>query len=184
LDDEGPSITLLWVLSHKGIPGNEIADQAAKEVLDEDISTTERYLPDDLKKLGLQKKRPKMEKWKQRDKKRKPDVNRKEDTKIMRRKEQMAIFKLRTGYTRATHGSNMEGVSHPLCFSCNTHLSVDHILWECKETEDQTTNLDMKKEQWNNGKKVMGKIIDYPQKKSDCTMESRNGKTTEKYQRS
>jgi hypothetical protein len=33
-----------------GIPGNGKADQATKEVLDEDISTTEIYPPDDLKK--------------------------------------------------------------------------------------------------------------------------------------
>jgi ribonuclease HI len=47
---EVPRITLLWVPSHKRIPGNEKADQAAKEVLDEDISTTERYPGDELKK--------------------------------------------------------------------------------------------------------------------------------------
>jgi ribonuclease HI len=37
LDHEGPKITLLWVLSHKKIPCNEKADQAAKKSLDEDI---------------------------------------------------------------------------------------------------------------------------------------------------
>jgi hypothetical protein len=49
-----------------GIPGNEKADQGAKEALDEDISTTERYPPDDLKKLlteeDLKKKKTKDEK--------------------------------------------------------------------------------------------------------------------------
>jgi ribonuclease HI len=39
LDHEGPRISLLWVPSHVGILGNEKADQAAKEALDEDIST-------------------------------------------------------------------------------------------------------------------------------------------------
>jgi hypothetical protein len=39
LDHEGPGIT-----------GNEKADQAANKTLDENISTTERYSPDDLKK--------------------------------------------------------------------------------------------------------------------------------------
>jgi hypothetical protein len=48
----------------------------------------------------------------------------------------------------------MEGVSNPLCPFCNTQLFVDNILWECKETEDQRTNMDMKKEQWA-GKKVI-----------------------------
>jgi ribonuclease HI len=50
LDHDGPRSTLLWVPSHVEIPGNEKADQAAKAALDEDISTTERYPPDDLKK--------------------------------------------------------------------------------------------------------------------------------------
>jgi hypothetical protein len=50
LDQEGPRITLPLVPSHKGIPGNEKADQAAKKTLNEDIPTTERYPPDDLKK--------------------------------------------------------------------------------------------------------------------------------------
>jgi hypothetical protein len=50
LDHEGPRITLLGVPSHVEIPGNEKTDQAAEEALDEDMSTTERYPPDDLKK--------------------------------------------------------------------------------------------------------------------------------------
>jgi hypothetical protein len=70
-------------------------------------------------------------------KERKLDIDTKEDTKEMPRKEQVGISRLRTGYTKATHGSKMGGVGNPLCPFCNTHLSVDHILWECKETEDQ-----------------------------------------------
>jgi hypothetical protein len=79
----------------------------------------------------------------------------------MPREEQIATSRLRTGYERPIHGPKMEGVSNPLCFFSNTYLSVDHILWECKETEDQRMNMDMRKEQWINGKKGMEKIIDY-----------------------
>jgi ribonuclease HI len=77
VDQEERKITLLWVLSHEGIPGNKMADQAAKEALDKDIPTTERYPPDDLKKWLTEedlKKKKKMEKRKQQD-------ERKEDTK-------------------------------------------------------------------------------------------------------
>jgi hypothetical protein len=66
---------------------------------------------------------------------RKPDVDRKDDTRRMPMKDQVAISRLRTGYTRVTHGVNMEGVGNQLCPFCNTDLSVDHILWECKETD-------------------------------------------------
>jgi hypothetical protein len=153
LDHEGPRITLLKVPSHVGIPGNEKANQAAKEVLAEDISTTEIYPPDDLKKwLTEEDFKKRGQRWKNRNnemKERKPDVNKKEDTRGMPGKEQVAISRLRTGYTRATHDPK---IGNPLCPFCNTHLSVYHILWECNETEDQRTNMDMKKVQWINGK--------------------------------
>jgi hypothetical protein len=57
-------------------------------------------------------------------KNRKPDVDRKEDTKGMPKKEQVAISRLRTGYTMANHGPKMEGVSNPLCPFCNIYLSA------------------------------------------------------------
>jgi hypothetical protein len=55
----------------------------------------------------------------------------------------------------------MEEVGNPLCSFCNTDLSVDHILWECKDTEDQRMSMDMNKVQWINSKKGMEKMIDY-----------------------
>jgi hypothetical protein len=94
-----------------------------------------------------------MDKRKQRD-------ERKEERKGMPRKEQVAISRLRNRYTRDTHGPKMAGVDNPLCPFCNTDLSIDHILWECKETEDQKTNMDMNKQQWINVKKGMEKMID------------------------
>jgi hypothetical protein len=44
------------------------------------------------------------------------------------RKPDVAISRLRTGYTRATHVPKMGGIGNPLCPFCNTDLSVAHIL--------------------------------------------------------
>jgi ribonuclease HI len=54
LEQEGDKITLLWVSSHVGIPGNEQADSAAKEALDEQIDRPEEYPPQDLAKWTAQ----------------------------------------------------------------------------------------------------------------------------------
>jgi hypothetical protein len=162
LDQEGPRITLLWVPSHKGILGNEKANQAANEALNKDIPP----LKDTRQTTwinGYPKRTSKKETKNGNNemKERKPDVDRKEDTKGMPRKKQVAISRLRTVYTRATYGPKMERVGNPLCPFYNTDLSVDHILCECKETEDQGTNIEMNKEQWINGKKGMEKMIDH-----------------------
>jgi hypothetical protein len=88
LDQEGPRTTLLWVLIHKGIPSNEKADQAAKEA-----GRGHLNLPDDLKKwLTKEDFKKRDQRWtngNNKMKKNKLDVDRKEDTQGMTRKEQV-----------------------------------------------------------------------------------------------
>jgi hypothetical protein len=57
------------------------------------------------------------------------------DTRGMTGREQVVISRLRTGYTRATHGPRMNGITNTQCPFCDTGLTVDHVLWDCKETE-------------------------------------------------
>jgi hypothetical protein len=57
------------------------------------------------------------------------------DTRGMTRREQVVISRLRTEYTRATHGPRMNGITNPQCPFCDTGLIVDHVLCDCKETE-------------------------------------------------
>jgi ribonuclease HI len=48
IEQEGSKVTLIWVLSHVGFPGNEEADYAAKNLSTKIYKKTEKYLPQDL----------------------------------------------------------------------------------------------------------------------------------------
>jgi ribonuclease HI len=43
MDQKPSKITLLWVSSHVGVPGNETGDEAAKEALDKEIQHKQKY---------------------------------------------------------------------------------------------------------------------------------------------
>jgi hypothetical protein len=58
-----------------------------------------------------------------------------EDTRGMTRREQVVISRLRTGYKRATHGPRKNGITNLQCPFCDIGLTVDHVLWDCTETE-------------------------------------------------
>jgi hypothetical protein len=50
------------------------------------------------------------------------------DTRGMTRREQVVVSRMKTGYTRATHGPRMNGMTDPQCPFCDTGLTVDHVL--------------------------------------------------------
>jgi DNA-binding transcriptional MocR family regulator len=85
---------------------NEKADSAAKKALDEQIDRTEEYPPQD--KMDY----PQLEEnqqthWEQNGtemRNRKPHTTNSIDTSAMKRREQVVISRLRTGYTRAEVG--------------------------------------------------------------------------------
>jgi hypothetical protein len=83
------------------------ADQAAKIALEEDINGRELYPPQEL--MNRMKKtdaKYRQEMWAQEENTmrfRKETIEWKDDSTNLSRKEQVLVFKLRTGYTRATH---------------------------------------------------------------------------------
>jgi hypothetical protein len=139
LDQEGPKITLLWVFSHNEIPGNEKTVQAAKKALDEDISTTQRYPPDDLKKwLTEEDFKKRDQRWKNgNNKMKKKETGRQQKGGYKRNAKERASGNIQTqNRVYEGHSRPQDGLAIHLCPICNIDLSVDHLLWKCKETED------------------------------------------------
>ncbi|XP_015370017.1 PREDICTED: uncharacterized protein LOC107166038, partial [Diuraphis noxia] len=56
------------------------------------------------------------------------------------RKEEMLLTRLRIGHTRFTHhGYLMSKEEQPRCTTCGVHMTIKHILVECRQTEDART---------------------------------------------
>jgi hypothetical protein len=83
------------------------------------------------------------------------------DRRSLTKREQVVISRQRTGYTRATHGPRMNGVTGPQCPFCDTGLTVDHVLWDCTETEQTKREMMPTPEIWTRGAEGMKKIIEY-----------------------
>jgi hypothetical protein len=85
---------LLWVPLHVSITGNENANTAAKETLNERVQSTEKYHSvgrTETSKGAIRKKTTEL-------KERKPHTKSTKDTQKMTRRDQVVISRLRTGY--------------------------------------------------------------------------------------
>jgi hypothetical protein len=52
---------------------------------------------------------------------------------------------LRTGYSNVTHRNKIEGTSDSDCPFCSAKLTLEHILWQCKETVEERRKSNMTK---------------------------------------
>jgi hypothetical protein len=59
------------------------------------------------------------------------------DTEKLRRRDQ--VPRLRTSYTKDTYRSKIKRTSDPDCLFCSAKLTLEHILWQCKENEGRNT---------------------------------------------
>jgi hypothetical protein len=58
----------------------------------------------------------------------------------------------------------MNGITSPQCSFCDTRLTVDYVLWNCKKTEKTKREMRMTPEVWKRGEEGMRKIIKYTRK--------------------
>jgi post-segregation antitoxin (ccd killing protein) len=131
--------------SHVAIGGNEAADQAAKDALDEEIGNQEPYPPQNLmkwmKKEEFNNRQKRSERGENDMKHRKASVSLQNDTVELSRKEQVVISRLRTGHTRVTHS-----------------------LWQCSETRNERDECGIQSTAWKEGREGIKKLVKYIRK--------------------
>ena len=128
---------LCWVPAHVGLDGNEAADRAAKEAIDMErgdvIPPTTDYYPI-LKENQIKR-------WQNRWNM-EPPGNKLRNVKVdvrpwkpmkMDRTTEVIMARLRLGHTRITHCHLMVKPNgpEPMCTSCQTHLTIQHMLVDC-----------------------------------------------------
>ena len=122
------NIVLQWIPSHCGIPGNETADQLAKQGAKQEQSDRDATFEETktlIKSIGKQKER-------------------KDDIHTLPRKTQVIIFRLRTGHNRLNQHMHRKFklVPSPLCECGEEEQSTEHVLQRCKLLEN------IRKETW------------------------------------
>jgi hypothetical protein len=97
--------------SKKDYKGNhEEANEEAKRVLEESISNDEKYSPEELSGwIKTVMAGGRQRKWKERKK----NMGWQNDTEKLKRRDQVAVTRLRTDYSRATHRNKFEGTPDP-----------------------------------------------------------------------
>ncbi|XP_076047437.1 uncharacterized protein LOC143028972 [Oratosquilla oratoria] len=135
------SITLSWVPSHIGIFGNEKADILAKTALEIDSITD---IPLDIGTFNSILRKQLHTHWQLQWNN--LDISHKQKEHITdwstsyrnNRLEEIAIARLRMNSTRLTHlKPYIDGVFPPQCNTCNTILSIRHILLHCSKYNTQ-----------------------------------------------
>ena len=139
LYSRGVSIEICWIPAHVGICGNEKADLAAKSAQNSPKYDVKLPANDYINTIKLNLKTQWQNGWNNEPdtnklKQIKPSVHLWDSSLQNERKTEVILTRLRIGHTKLTHGFLMK-TPHgeiPVCRTCNSFLTVKHILCECK----------------------------------------------------
>ena len=134
-------VNFCWVPAHVGIPGNERADEEAKEIISRE-SIDFHYIPHtDMKMVISSYIRDKwQERWMSptlannlKYKKIRESVKHWPSCYQSNRKAEVTLTRLRVGHTRLTHNYLLGGEAAPVCVQCNVSLTVEYFLVDCHQ---------------------------------------------------
>ncbi|KAE9528623.1 hypothetical protein AGLY_012198 [Aphis glycines] len=143
----GIKIALIWIPGHSDIEGNEKADQEAKKAAEcTDTPTLNITTFADTKNQIKELFKIKWQThWLEQNSKLRKIKNSilSWPNSLTKRREKVVINRLRIGHTRLTHGYLMAKDEKPMCTTCGTELTVNHILTECRQYTEELDQLNI-----------------------------------------
>ena len=153
------STEICWVPSHIGINGNEKADQKAKEASRRNAELIPIYYKDYFNTTRSKINTWRNEQWRSGAqmmiRQIKEDLTPWPVNPGLKRRDEVILNRLRSGYTNLTHGYLMEDNNNqprvpPICHFCdNEIITVNHIFTQCTELENERRTAFAPNTTWN-----------------------------------
>ena len=138
---KGINISFLWIPSHVGIEGNEMADELAKAGLSSENIKYLKVPQSDYKQIITQHFQSKWQaSWSEQTSNKlhaiQPKLRPRTNLGLSRR-DGVKYTRLKIGHTHLTHSFLLKGEPPPLCVGCDKSFTIKHILTECVEFREQ-----------------------------------------------